>query len=383
MSESESLPAAAATDTSLEDAVAVIRRVGIGARVRFLAAPIGEGFAANPLPYSARVDQMNRAGIWLEYLEGQDVPLRTAILWPDANYTYTEIKVLPPFATARPLAAREEETSDEQTRRRPREPAESPQRRNTRTRTETEAPMHNAQAAPAATMAMPAAAPTPATPSIMDMCSMFQQLQSLLALAVSRPSASTAPPVNLSFSASQVEAAIRSRSRALVETSDLVINVPRAEPERQYRCLCPQIYIEPMFCAGLSARDAETQFIQDLLVLRTSFKEKYPITDMAGTMLDGIAEQFVSFLRQLRPAETLPSQIPWDIAFRIIEQLLRQFAVIKNGNEGLKFVNEKIAEGRRTTEFDFPGILMKTPFRNPKNENNKAGQADNPRRPRN
>jgi hypothetical protein len=355
MSEVEAHPAAA--DTSLEEAIAVIRRVGIGARVRFLATPVGEGLASHPLPYSARVDQLNRAGIWLEYLEGQDVPLRTAVLWPDQNFTYTEIKVLPPFSSSRPLAARDDAEE------------ESPRRPPKRPRPEQPVPPPH----PATATSAPAAATGEAAPTTAELFKMMQQMQSLLASVVTRqaPAANVAQPVDLNFSVSQVAAAMRSRSRALVETTELVINVPRLEPDRMYRCLCPQLYIEPLLSGSMSTREAESAFVQDMLILRSAFHEKYGINEMSATMIVGIQEQFVAWIRQLRVGEVLPSQVAWDVPFRIVEQLLRQFAFIKGGADGLANANKKIAEGRKSTEFDFPSVLINIDER-PKAKNAEA-----------
>jgi hypothetical protein len=200
----------------------------------------------------------------------------------------------------------------------------------------------------------PENAQTQLTPTVTDMWVMMQQNQRLFEAAIGTQAA-TQQQTDLGFSVSQVAAVIKRRTRPVIEGADLTINVPKSEPERLYRCLCPHLYVEPIVNGQSPTRQMEAGYVQDVGLLKLTFKQKYKVSDIASAMLDSIQELFVAWLRNIKVGDTTVS---WDIGFRISELMLMQLATAKAGKEGVETAVKKLAECRRTTEHDYPAVLL-------------------------
>jgi hypothetical protein len=86
-----------------------IRKAGKDSRLRFLASPLGDetDVPSEQAAFLARVETVDRAGIWVEYLEGPDTVRDVQVLWPDPGWRYTNIRFTPAPARSRPIVREE------------------------------------------------------------------------------------------------------------------------------------------------------------------------------------------------------------------------------------------------------------------------------------
>lgn len=109
-----------------------IKKAGKDSRLRFLASPIGDGESDEPVEqaaYLARVETIDRAGIWIEYLEGPDTVKDMQVLWPDPGWRYNNVRLTPAPARTRPIIREEQPASPPKRKEEPRPTRRSAARR--------------------------------------------------------------------------------------------------------------------------------------------------------------------------------------------------------------------------------------------------------------